>query len=74
MPRSLVRRVGVALLAGAAVTALLTLLDQGGGGALGWQQSDPVWTHALRVVSGAIGWFLMDLLLIRLRSSRRRQA
>lgn len=73
MPQQLGRRVGIALFAGAAVTVVLAILNEGRGGGLGWQLSDPVWLNSLRVVSGAIGWFLMDLLLSGLRSQRRRQ-
>ena len=72
MPQSLARRVGQAVLAGAAFTVVLTILNEGRGGGLGWQLSDPVWLNALRVVPGAIGWFLADQLLIGLRSLRRR--
>ena len=72
MPQSLARRVGQALLAGAAFTVVLTILNEGRGGGLGWQLSDPVWLNSLRVVSAATGWFLGDLLLIGLRSLRRR--
>lgn len=72
MPQSLARRVGQALLAGAAFTVVLTILNEGRGGGLGWQLADPVWLNTLRVVSAATGWFLGDLLLIGLRSLRRR--
>ncbi len=74
MPQRLGHRVGRALFAGAAFTAVLTILNEGRGGGLGWQLADPVWLNALRVVSGAIGWFLADQLLIGLRSLRRRRA
>ena len=39
-----------------------------------WQELGPAWVHLIRAMSGAIGWFLADLLVTGLRSLRLRQA
>ena len=70
MPHSLARRVLTALFASAAITAAWALFDlRNGLGGL-----DREWTHTVRLFSGMAGWLLIDLLVIGLRSLRRREA
>lgn len=72
MPQSFGRRVVVSLLVGVVAGAVFVVPDLLRG--LSWQELGPAWVHPLRVLSGAIGWFLADLVVRGLNSLRRRLA
>ena len=72
MSQSFGRRIVVSLLVGVVTGALFVVPDLLRG--LSWQELGPAWVHFLRVLSGAIGWFMADLVVRGLNSLRRRQA
>jgi len=71
MSQSFGRRIVVSLLVGVVAWAVFVVPDLLRG--VSWQEMDPAWVHALRVLSGAIGWFLADLVVRGLSSLHRRR-
>lgn len=72
MPHLFGRSVVVSVLMGVAIAGLFAVPALLRGES--WQEAMPAKEYLIRAVSGAVTWFLIDLVLIGLRSRPRRQA